>query len=79
MAIKTVEVEKGDFVGHRKWLKDRGFFSGYYFSQNGFDVAKLKIMALQGKMDAIRCTVGRTIKWYYSEKQAEIAHLRGQV
>ncbi len=45
---------------------------GYYF-------AKVKKLAQQGKLDAIRCAIGKSVRWYYCEKQAELAHLRGEV
>jgi hypothetical protein len=32
---------------------------------------------LAGELDAIRCAIGKSIRWYYRERQAENAHLRG--
>ncbi|MEG6586273.1 hypothetical protein [Dendrosporobacter sp. 1207_IL3150] len=79
MAIKTVEMDRKDSVSYRQLMKERGFISSSYFSVCGFDVSKLKKLAQQGKMDAIRCAIGNSVRWYYSEKQAELAHLRGEV
>ncbi len=79
MAIKRLEVDREDFFHYRDWMKERGFVSASYFSLNGFDVTKLKKLAEQGKMDAIRCEIGKSVKWYYAENQAELAYLRGEV
>jgi hypothetical protein len=79
MAIKRLEVAREDFFHYRDWMKERGFVSASYFSLNGFDVSKLKKMAEQGRINAIRCEIGRSVKWYYSENQAELAYLRGEV
>ena len=79
MSIRRLEVDREDFFHYRNWMKERGFVSASYFSLNGFDVTKLKKLAEQGKMDAIRCEIGRSVKWYYLESQAELAYLRGEV
>ena len=46
---------------------------------NGYDTKKLKAQAMEGKINAIKCQIGNSVKWYYAENQAEIAYLRGEV
>lgn len=77
MAIKNIELGSRDSAGYRKILKRGGFLSASYLSVNGFDVSSLRKLALAGKLDAVRCAIGRSIRWYYRERQAENAHLRG--
>ena len=36
-----------------------------------------KKLAKRGELDAVRCAIGKSIRWYYRERQAESAHLRG--
>ena len=79
MAIKNVEMDRRDSVSYRRILKRGGFLSASYLSVSGLDVVRLKKLAQQGKIDAIRCAIGKSIRWYYREKQAELAHLRGEV
>lgn len=79
MAIKSIEMDRKDSVSYRSLLKSRGFISASYLSVSGFDAGRLKKLALQGKVDAVRCAIGKSIRWYYCEKQAELAHLRGEV
>jgi len=79
MAIRKVEMDRKDSVNFRQLMKERGFISASYFSLCGFDVDKLKKLAQQGRMDAVRCAIGKSVRWYYCEKQAELAHLRGEV
>jgi hypothetical protein len=77
MAIWEVQLDTRDFGQNRKRLKDKGFISANYFSANGFNLQKMRQFATEGKMDAMRCISGKSIRWYYSEKQAELAHIRG--
>jgi hypothetical protein len=76
MAIWQIELDKRDIVQYREQLKRRGFISANYFSYNGFDVAKMRKMADEGKLDAVRCITGHSVRWYYSEEQAELAKLK---
>ena len=78
MAIKNIEMDRRDSASYRKILKRGGFLSASYLSVNGFDVTELRKLALAGKLDAVRCAIGKSIRWYYRERQAENAHLRGQ-
>ncbi|MEX5286087.1 hypothetical protein QCO44_10680 [Selenomonas sputigena] len=78
MAIKHVEMDRRDSAFYRGRLKEGGFLSASYLSLSGFDAARLKKLAQQGRLDAVRCAIGKSIRWYYSEKQAELAHLRGE-
>lgn len=78
MAIKSVEMDRKDFEYFRKLLRAKGFVSSNYFSTNGFNLGKMRKMAQDGNMDAVRCAIGKTIRWYYSEQQAELARLRGE-
>ena len=77
--IKKLTVDSDDFRFYKKWLKERGFISATYFSMNGYDAKKLKKHALDGKINAIKCYIGKSVKWYYAERQAELAYLRGEV
>ncbi len=79
MAVKRIEVDRRDSVIYRNALKRGGFISASYLSINGFDATRLKKMALQGKLDAVRCSIGKSVRWYYQENQAELAHLKGEV
>ncbi len=79
MAIWRVQLESRDFDHYRKWLKNRGFISAGYFSSNGFDLKMMRKLAVEGKVDAIRCIFGKSVRWYYSEGQAELARLRGEL
>lgn len=58
---------------------NRGFISANYFSSNGFDITKMRKMAGEDKLDAVRCVMGKSVRWYYAETQAEIARLKGEV
>ena len=78
MAIKNIEMDRRDSVSYRKLLKRGGFLSASYLSVSGIDVASLKKLARQGKIDAVRCAIGKSIRWYYRENQAELAHLHGE-
>ena len=77
MAIKNIEMDRRDSASYRKILKRGGFLSASYLSVNGFDVTQLRKLAMAGKLDAVRCAIGKSIRWYYRERQAESAHLRG--
>ena len=79
MAIKNVVMDRRDSVSYRKLLKKGGFLSASYLSVSGLDVARLKKLAQQDKLDAVRCAIGKSIRWYYQEQQADLAHLRGEV
>lgn len=79
MAIKNLVMDRRDSASYRSILRKKGFLSASYLSTSGFDAVRLKRMALEGKLDAIRCAIGKSIRWYYSENQAELAHLRGEV
>lgn len=79
MAIRSVAMDRRDSVSYRSLLKRGGFISASYLSVSGFDAYRLKKLAHQGKLDAIRCAIGNSVRWYYCEKQAELAHLRGEV
>ena len=79
MAIKNVAMDRRDSPNYRNLLKRGGFISASYLSISSFDANKLKKLAQQGKLDAIRCAIGKSVRWYYCEKQAELAHLRGEV
>lgn len=71
-------MDRKDSTSYRGLLKQRGFISSSYLSISGFDTCRLKKLAQQGKLDAIKCAIGKSIRWYYSEQQAELAHLRGE-
>lgn len=77
--IKRLTVEHDDFARYRNWMKAKGFISANYFSMNGYDTKKLKAQAMEGKINAIKCQIGNSVKWYYAERQAEMAYLRGEV
>ncbi|HBT79272.1 MAG: hypothetical protein II145_06855 [Selenomonas sp.] len=77
MAIKQIEMDSRDSASYRKHLRNVGFLSASYLSTSGFDVSSLKKLAREGKLDAIRCAIGKSVRWYYRERQAELAHLRG--
>ena len=79
MAIKNVVMDRRDSASYRSLLKRGGFISASYLSISGFDASRLKKLAQQVRLDAIRCAIGKSIRWYYCEKQAELAHLRGEV
>lgn len=79
MAIWQVELDTRESTRYRKWLKSRGFVSANYFSSNGFDLTEMRQMVMAGKMDAIRCVIGQSIRWYYPENQAELARLKGDL
>lgn len=79
VAIKNIEMDRKDSASYRSLLKRGGFISASYLSISGFDASRLKKLAQQGKLDAIRCAIGNSVRWYYCEKQAELAHLRGEV
>ena len=79
MAIKNIVMDRRDSVSYRKLLKKGGFLSASYLSVSGLDVTRLKKLAQQGKLDAVRCAIGKSIRWYYQEQQADLAHLRGEV
>ncbi|MBP2636532.1 MAG: hypothetical protein H6Q72_2439 [Firmicutes bacterium] len=76
MAIWQIDLDKRDGVQYRKQLKQRGFISANYFSYNGFDLTKMRKLADEGKLDAVKCVTGQAVRWYYSEEQAELARLR---
>lgn len=78
MAIKSIAMDKRDSVSYRSLLKRGGFISASYLSVSGIDACRLKKLALAGKLDAIRCAIGNSVRWYYRENQAEMAHLRGE-
>ena len=71
MAIKTVEMDRRDSACYRKLLKRGGFLSASYLSVSGLDVARLKKLAQQGKLDAVRCAIGKSIRWYYRDCAAK--------
>lgn len=77
--IRKLAVDTGDFSYYRGVLKSRGFVSAVYFSSNGYNLKKMKHLAQIGKLNAVRCEIGRSVKWYYAENQAELAYLRGEV
>nr|WP_320147174.1 hypothetical protein [uncultured Anaeromusa sp.] len=79
MAIWQVELDRRDSERYRKQLLHRGFISASYFSTNGFDVQKMRKLATEGKLDAVRCIIGSSVRWYYAEEQAERAHLAGNI
>ena len=79
MAIWQVELDNRDTDHFRKRLMNRGFISANYFSANGFNLRKMRKLAAEGKLDAVRCIVGKSVKWYYAEQQAELARLKGEV
>jgi hypothetical protein len=79
MAIWRIEMDTRDFEQYRKKLVNRGFIATNYFSANGFDVKKMRKLALAGKIDALRCVVGKSVRWYYHEDQAELARLRREL
>lgn len=78
MAIKSIAMDKRDSASYRSLLKKGGFISASYLSVSGIDSARLKKLALAGKLDAVRCAIGSSVRWYYRENQAEMAHLRGE-
>ena len=77
MAIKNIEMDRRDSVSYRRILKRGGFLSASYLSVSGFDVNQLRKLAMAGQLDAVRCAIGKSIRWYYRERQAENAHVRG--
>lgn len=77
--IKHLAVDREDFPLYKKWMQARGFVSATYFSMNGYDLKKLKGQAEEGKINAIKCNIGKSVKWYYAEQQAELAYLRNEV
>lgn len=77
--IRRLAVDRDDFPYYKNWMKERGFISATYFSVNGYDVKKMKAQAEAGKLNAIKCQIGKSVKWYYAEQQAEMAYLRGEV
>ena len=77
MAIINIEMDRRDSVSYRRILKRGGFLSASYLSVNGFDVNQLRKLAMAGQLDAVRCAIGKSIRWYYRERQAENAHVRG--
>ena len=77
MAIKNIEMDRRDSVSYRRILKRGGFLSASYLSVNGFDVNQLRKLAMACQLDAVRCAIGKSIRWYYRERQAENAHVRG--
>ncbi|WP_378957178.1 hypothetical protein [Pelosinus sp. sgz500959] len=79
MSIWQVQLDSRDVIQYRKKLNMRGFISANYYSSNGFDLKKMRKMALEGKIDAMHCIIGKSTRWYYSEKQAEAARLRGEL
>jgi len=79
MSIWQVQLDSRDVSQYRKKLNNQGFISASYYSSNGFDLKKMRKMALEGKIDAMRCIIGKSTRWYYSEIQAEIARLRGEL
>lgn len=79
MAIRDLRLDRRDSAYYRNALKRSGFLSASYLSVNGFDAVRMKKLAIAGKLDAIRCAVGTSTRWYYSERQAELAHLHGEV
>ena len=79
MAIWQVHLDTRETTQYRKWLKSRGFISANYFSSNGFDLTEMRKMAKAGKMDAVRCITGQSVRWYYPEHQAELARLKGEL
>lgn len=79
MSIWQVQLDSRDVSQYRKKLNLQGFISANYYSYNGFDLKKMRQLALDGKIDAIRCIIGKGTRWYYSEIQAETARLRGEL
>lgn len=77
--IKRLTVDSDEFRVYRDWMKEKGFLSASYFSRHGYDSKKLRQHAIDGKINAIKCHIGNTVKWYYAEHQAELAYLRGEV
>ncbi len=77
--IRHLKVDRDDFGHYRNWLKSKGFISATYFSVNGYNLRKMRSLAESGKLNAIKCYIGKTVKWYYAESQAELAYLRGEV
>lgn len=79
MAIWQVTLESREAEQHRKWLKRRGFISANYFSANGFSLDKMRQLAQAGKLHAIQCRFGNSVRWYYLESQAELARIKGEL
>lgn len=77
--IKKLTVDSNDFRFYSKWMKERGFLSASYYSMHGYDSKKLRKQAMEGNINAIKCYIGKTVKWYYAERQAELAYLKGDV
>ncbi|BEU87523.1 hypothetical protein TAMA11512_09870 [Selenomonas sp. TAMA-11512] len=78
MAIRNIRMDRRDSAEYRSRLKRGGYLSASYLSLSGFDAVRLKKLAEAGRLDAIRCAIGKSIRWYYSEKQAELLHLQGE-
>ncbi|WP_288186171.1 hypothetical protein [uncultured Sporomusa sp.] len=79
MAIWQVKLDTREADQHRKWLKRRGFISANYFSSNGFPINKMRQLAMEGKLHAVQCTFGSSVRWYYMESQAELARIKGEL
>ena len=79
MSIWQVTLDSRDVSQYRKKLNNQGFISANYYSSNGFDLKKMRKLAIEGKIDAIRCIIGKATRWYYFENQAETARLRGEL
>ena len=75
MAIKKLKLTVEDCQNYRNYLKRGGYISASYLSVSGLDAIRLKKLAIQGRLDAVRCAIGKSVRWYYCEKQAELAHL----
>lgn len=79
MAICQVQLDSRDVSQYRKKLNNQGFISANYYSYNGFDLKKMRKLALEGKIDAMCCIIGKSTRWYYCENQAETARLKGEL
>ncbi len=77
MAIWQIKTDSRDFAYYRKWMKRRSFYAANYFSANGCNLLKMKQLALVGDIDAIRCTLEKSVHWYYLEEKVELARLKG--
>lgn len=77
--IWRVKLDTKEATRYRKWLNQRGFNSAYYFAINGFSLEKMRQLATEGKLHAVQCAIGKSVRWYYMESQAELARLRGEL
>lgn len=78
MAIWQVELDRRDSERYRKQLFTAASSRQAIFPPTAL-TQKMRKMANEGKLDAVRCIIGSSVRWYYAEEQAELAHLAGKI